>query len=112
MAEALTGIYNRHHPERTDYYSPIEAFEDRRIIEGTFEEFERSYPDQFEEKYGYLRTEVMKAIYSFKVYPLAHHLYHTQDITGLFQTKPEAIKVSCSECKLFNREIFHRGAGD
>ena len=25
----------------------------------------RSYPDQFEEKYGYLRTEVMKAVYSF-----------------------------------------------
>ena len=56
MAGALKGIYNRRHPERTDYY---------RIIEGSFEEFERSYPDQFEEKYGYLRTEVMKAIYSF-----------------------------------------------
>ena len=65
MAEALKGIYNRRHPERIDYYSPIEAFEDRRIIEGNFEEFERSYPDQFEEKYGYLRTEAMKAIYSF-----------------------------------------------
>ena len=45
MAEALKGIYNRRHPERTDYY---------RIIEGSFDEFERSYPDQFEEKYGYL----------------------------------------------------------
>ena len=56
MAEALKGIYNRRHPERTDYY---------RIIEGSFEEFERSYPDQFEDKYGYLRTEVMKALYSF-----------------------------------------------
>ena len=65
MAEALTGIYNRHHPERTDYYSPIEAFEDRQIIEGNFEKFQRSYPDQFKEKYGYLRTEVMKALYSF-----------------------------------------------
>ena len=53
---ALKGIYNRRHPERTDYY---------RIIESSFEEFERSYPDQFEEKYGYLRTEVMKAVYSF-----------------------------------------------
>ncbi len=56
MAEALKGMYNRRHPERTDYY---------RIIEGSFEEFQRSYPDQFEEKYGYLRTEVMKAVYSF-----------------------------------------------
>ena len=65
MAEALKGIYNRRHPERpvpecfyqgTDYY---------RIIEGSFEEFQRSYPDQFEEKYGYLRSGVMKAIYSF-----------------------------------------------
>ncbi len=56
MAEALKGIYNRRHPERTDYY---------RIIEGSFEEFERSYSEQFEEQYGYLRTEVMKAIYSF-----------------------------------------------
>ena len=65
MAEAFKGIYNRRHPERpvpecfyqgTDYY---------RIIEGSFDEFERSYPDQFEEKYGYLRTEAMKAIYSF-----------------------------------------------
>jgi len=56
MAEALKGVYNRRHPERTDYY---------RIIENSFDDFERSYPDQFEEKYGYLRTEVMKAIYSF-----------------------------------------------
>ena len=56
MAEALKGIYNRRHPERTDYY---------RIIESSFDDFQRSYPDQFEEKYGYLRTEVMKAIYSF-----------------------------------------------
>ena len=39
----------------------------------------------------------------------AHHLYHTQDITSLFEEKPEAIKASCSDCKLFNREIFHRG---
>jgi hypothetical protein len=56
MAEAVKGIYKRRHPERTDYY---------RIIEAGFEEFKRSYPDKFEEKYGYLRTEVMKAIYSF-----------------------------------------------
>jgi len=25
-----------------------------RIIEGSFEEFERSYPDQVEDKYGHL----------------------------------------------------------
>ena len=56
MVETLKGIYNRRHPERTDYY---------RIIENSFDDFERTYPDQFEEKYGYLRTEVMKAIYSF-----------------------------------------------
>ena len=56
MTEALRGIYNKRHLERTDYY---------RIIESSFDEFERSYPDQFEEKYGYLRTEVMKAVYSF-----------------------------------------------
>ena len=58
MAEALKGIYNRRHPERTDYY---------RIIEGSFEDFQRSYPDQFEGKYGYLRTEVMKAVYSLVI---------------------------------------------
>ena len=56
MAESIKGFYNRRHPERTDYY---------RIIEGCFEEFERSYPELFEEKYGYLRGEVMKAIYAF-----------------------------------------------
>jgi len=43
-------IYKRRHPERTDYY---------RIIEANFEEFERQYPDLFEENYGYLRKEVM-----------------------------------------------------
>ena len=36
-----------------------------RIIEDSFDEFQSSYPDQFEDKYGYLRTEVMKALYSF-----------------------------------------------
>ncbi len=56
MAKLVKGIYNRRHPERTDYY---------RIIEANFDEFERSYPDLFEEKYGYLRTEVRKAIYAF-----------------------------------------------
>ena len=57
MAEAVKqGIYKRRHPERTDYY---------RIIEGSHEEFKMSYPDLFEEKYGYMRAEVMKAIYSF-----------------------------------------------
>ncbi len=56
MAELIKGIYNRRHPEQTDYY---------RIIEESFDEFERSYPDVFEEKYGYLRAEVMKAIYAF-----------------------------------------------
>lgn len=56
MAKVIKGIYDRRHPERTDYY---------RIIEANFDEFERSYPDLFEEKYGYLRAEVMKAIYGF-----------------------------------------------
>ncbi len=56
MAELIKGIYNSRHPERTDYY---------RVIEANFDEFERSYPDLFEEKYGYLRTEGMKAIYAF-----------------------------------------------
>lgn len=41
-----------------------------------------------------------------------YHLYRAQDITSLFQTKPEVIKASCSECKLFNREIFHIVTGD
>ncbi len=49
-------IYSRRHPEKTDYY---------RIIEANFDKFERSYPDLFEEKHGYLRAEVMKAIYAF-----------------------------------------------
>ncbi len=49
-------VYNRRHPEQTDYY---------RIIEANFDEFESRYPDLFEEKYWYLRTEVMKAIYAF-----------------------------------------------
>ena len=56
MAESIKGFYNRRHPERTDYY---------RIIEGSCEEFERTYPELFEEKYGYLRKEVIKAIYAF-----------------------------------------------
>ena len=43
MAESIKGFYNRRHPEKTDYY---------RIIEGCFEEFERRYPELFEEKYG------------------------------------------------------------
>jgi len=47
MVETLKGIYNRRHPERTDYY---------RIIENSFDDFERTYPDQFEEKYGYLQS--------------------------------------------------------
>ena len=49
-------IYRRRHPERTDYY---------RLIEANFEEFERKYADMFEADYGYLRTEVMKAIYAY-----------------------------------------------
>lgn len=49
-------IYNRRHPERTDYY---------RIIEANFEEFERQYPDLFEEDYGYLRKEVMQGICAY-----------------------------------------------
>lgn len=56
MTKIKNGIYNKRHPERTDYY---------RIIENSFDEFERQYPDLFEEKQGYLRTEVMKAIYAF-----------------------------------------------
>lgn len=47
------GFHNRRHPERTDYY---------RIIEGSFEEFESSYPELFEEKYGYLRREEVSKV--------------------------------------------------
>lgn len=56
MTKVIKGVYNRRHPEQTDYY---------RIIESSFDEFERQYPDLFEEKQGFLRTEVMKAIYAF-----------------------------------------------
>jgi hypothetical protein len=49
-------IYRRRHPERADYY---------RIIEANYEEFEKQYPDLFEEQYGYFRTETRKAIYAF-----------------------------------------------
>ncbi len=56
MGEIKKGIYNRRHPEYTDYY---------RIIDAAFEEFERFYPEMFEDTYGYLREEVMTAIYAF-----------------------------------------------
>ena len=54
MAE--TRVYKRRHPEATDYY---------RIIESRFEELEGIWPERFEQKYGYLRKEVMRAIYAF-----------------------------------------------
>ena len=54
MAE--TRVYKRRRPERTDYY---------RIIESRFEELERMWPECFEQKYGYLRKEVVRAIYAF-----------------------------------------------
>jgi len=54
MAE--TRVYKRRRPERTDYY---------RIIESRFEELERMWPESFEQKYGYLRKEVVRAIYAF-----------------------------------------------
>lgn len=53
---AKTRVYKRRHPERTDYY---------RIIESRFEELERMWPECFEHKYGYLRKEVMRAIFAF-----------------------------------------------
>jgi len=54
MAE--TRVYRRRHPERTDYY---------RVIESRFEELERMWPECFEHKYGYLRKQVVRAIYAF-----------------------------------------------
>jgi len=54
MAE--TRVYKRRHPEATDCY---------RIIESRFEELEGIWPERFEQKYGYLRKEVMRAIYGF-----------------------------------------------
>ena len=54
MAE--TRAYKRQRPERTDYY---------RIIESRFEELEEIWPECFEQKYGYLRKEVTRAIYAF-----------------------------------------------
>ncbi len=54
MAE--TRVYKRRRPERTDYY---------RIIESRFEQLERMWPECFEQKYGYLRKEVVRAIYAF-----------------------------------------------
>ena len=56
MGELVSGKYTRRHPERTDYY---------RVIESSFDEFERAYPEQFQEKYGFLRAGVMKAIYAY-----------------------------------------------
>ena len=55
MAE--TRVYKRRRPERTDYY---------RIIESRFEELERMWPECFEQKYGYLRKEVVRASYRGK----------------------------------------------
>ena len=49
-------IYKRRHPERTEY---------NRILEANFEAFERNYPELFEEDYGYLRKDVMSAIYAY-----------------------------------------------
>jgi hypothetical protein len=54
MAE--TRVYKRRRPERTDHY---------RIIESSFEELEGVWPECFEEKYGYLRKYVVRAIYAF-----------------------------------------------
>ena len=54
MAE--TRVYKRRRPERTDYY---------RVIESRLEELERIRPECFEQKYGYLRKEVVRAIYAF-----------------------------------------------
>ena len=50
-------IYKRRHSERTEH--------NYRLIDANFEEFERKYADMFEADYGYLRTEVMKAIYAY-----------------------------------------------
>jgi hypothetical protein len=49
-------VYKRRRPERTDYY---------RIIESRFEELEGIWPECFEQKCGYLRKEVTRAIYAF-----------------------------------------------
>ncbi len=56
MAKAKSPIYFRRHPERTDYY---------RIIEAWFDTFFHYYPDHLQEKFGYLRQEVLKAVYAF-----------------------------------------------
>ena len=53
---ARTRVYKRRHPERTDYY---------RIIDSRFEGLEAIWPECFEQKYGYLRKEVVRAIYAF-----------------------------------------------
>jgi hypothetical protein len=55
-AMAETRVYKRRRPERTDYY---------RIIDSRFEELERMWPECFEQKYGYLRKEVVRAIPAF-----------------------------------------------
>lgn len=56
MVGVMSDKNARRHPERTEYY---------RIIESSFDEFERIYGDQCEEKYGFLRSEVMKSIYAY-----------------------------------------------
>jgi len=75
MAE--TRVYKRRRPERTDYY---------RIIESRFEELERMWPECFEQKYGYLRKEVVRAIYAFLDYGIPKAVWPVFIATGAVTT--------------------------
>ena len=50
------GLYRRRHPECSDYY---------RLLKSGFEEFARNWPEHFEARYGFLRKEVQRAVFSF-----------------------------------------------
>lgn len=71
MAEVIKGVYNWHRPERTDYY---------RIIDSSFEGFERGYPDLFEgrccsTKRSILLGEKIREIVNPSLISISHSLF-------------------------------------
>ena len=50
------GLNRRRHPERSDYY---------QLLESGFEAFLRNWPEDFESSYGFLRKEVLSAVFAF-----------------------------------------------
>lgn len=56
MPELLKGKYRPRNPKKTDFY---------RSIAENFVEFERVYPERYQEKYGFLRPVVREVVEKF-----------------------------------------------